>query len=358
MQIEKPEYHPSLEPYEDLVKRKYLTKSEKNGLVLYTYSDNTEFERYWNEYTRNARGIIFEKATGKIIAKPFPKFFNLGQSEETFVKNLPNEPYTVTEKMDGSLGIIFFYNGSWDVATKGSFYSVQAEKAREMLNKYNKNTLADLEGATLLAEIIYPENKIVVNYGNKEKLVLLAIYEADGDEHSYNACKYYAKELGMEIAKEYQYTIEQMIELQKTIPKDQEGFVVRYQNGLRLKIKGEEYLRIHRAIADCTPLNVWRNMKNGRLDPEFKKHLPDEIMPDIVKYQVSLEHKYDDLKTEIYANLLPILEKVGNDKRNLGMYLKANDILHSSCAFPILLDRYEAVDKYIMEKIRPTGNML
>src|SRR5579863_10134244 len=158
--------------FEDLVRHGYLRKVENEDLVLFGYTDQTTFERAWQtEYTRNARGIIFEKKTGRLVAKPFPKFFNLGEQEETQILNFPKEPYRVFEKADGSLGIVYYYKGQWNVATRGSLSSEQAIKAQEMLEKYNTGALN--VAYTFLVEIIYPENKIIVNYGDDEKLVML-----------------------------------------------------------------------------------------------------------------------------------------------------------------------------------------
>ena len=212
----------SIAKFEELVEQGYLRKSEKGDLVLYGYTDKTTFERHWNEYTTVARGLILNRHTGHVVAKPFPKFFNLGETEETFAVNLPTDQYyEVFEKMDGSLGIIFYYEGKWDVATRGSFYSEQAEKAREMLKKYNFTNIP--KHCTLLVEIIYPANKIIVDYGKEEKLVLLGAYSsADCTEyHLRSDVELMAMGqhgLRMEVAPKYDYTIEEMIQLQKTMP--------------------------------------------------------------------------------------------------------------------------------------------
>src|SRR5690606_36552854 len=108
---------------------------------------------------------------------PFGKFFNLGEMPETRLENLPKENYTVTEKMDGSLGIIYNYKGKWRVATRGSLSSEQAKRAEQILTKYDMSEIPI--NFTILVEIIYPENKIVVNYGNEEKLVVLGAYDRD-----------------------------------------------------------------------------------------------------------------------------------------------------------------------------------
>src|ERR1700677_2889998 len=116
-----------LNAFDDMVKHGYVRRVENPDLVLYGYTDQCTFARAWQTpYTRSARGIIFEKKTGRLVAKPFPKFFNLGEMEEVSLLNLPKKPYRVFEKCDGSLGIIYYYGGKWNVATRGAFTSEKA----------------------------------------------------------------------------------------------------------------------------------------------------------------------------------------------------------------------------------------
>ena len=106
----------------------------------------------------DCRGLVLD-SDGNVVAKPFKKFFNL---EELTPGQIPNEPFEVFEKMDGSLGILFNYKGEWILATKGSFISEQAVKGMQILKKYKYERL--LEGYTYLFEIIYSENRIVCQY--------------------------------------------------------------------------------------------------------------------------------------------------------------------------------------------------
>ena len=146
------------EPYEALVKQGLIRSSHTKELVLYNYTDQCTYERHWNDITIQCRGIVFEKETTKIIARPFPKFFNVGEVEETRLENLPRENYRVFEKEDGSLGVLFNYRDEWVVATRGSFFSDQALKAREMLSRYDLSQVS--KDYTLMTEIIYPDNKL------------------------------------------------------------------------------------------------------------------------------------------------------------------------------------------------------
>ena len=65
--------------------------------------------KHWNEYTLKARGIIFDSETGECIALPFKKFFNVNETQNTLIGNLPQEPFEVFDKLDGSLGISYWH---------------------------------------------------------------------------------------------------------------------------------------------------------------------------------------------------------------------------------------------------------
>lgn len=349
-----------LAKFDEQVELGYVRRVESGPLVLYNYTDACTYEKAWGTiYTRHARGIIFEKATGKLVAQPLSKFFNIGETEETRLGNLPDEPYEVFDKLDGSLGIIYYYDGKWNVATRGSFASEQAVKGFEILNSYKTEYLNP--EITYLAEIIYPDNKIVVNYGDEEKLVLLTAYK-QGAEISYGHLCAISNSTNIPKTNRYDLTIEQMIEMQATMPKDQEGFVVRFVNGLRIKIKGAEYLRIHKMIANMSPLSFWESMENGIVNKMYLAELPEEFRADFEPIVVELEEQYLVVLNEIHADLLmlpttDVSTKEG--KKVVGMYVQGlNDLMHSTAMFPVLLGNVRALDKYIMKYIRPKGNVL
>ncbi len=88
-------------------------------LAIFNYSRTCQYDRLWDDVTLNCRGLILD-TKGNVVAKPFPKFFNM---EELSDSEIPKESFEVFEKMDGSLGIFFHYNGEWHMATRGSFTS-------------------------------------------------------------------------------------------------------------------------------------------------------------------------------------------------------------------------------------------
>jgi len=354
-----------LMPFEEEVKKKNIRRvvSDDKKLVLYSYTDQCTYKRAWNEITRVSRGIIFEKETGKIVALPMSKFFNVGEQPESKLENLPDEKYTITEKADGSLGIIFNYEDKWRLATRGSFTSEQAIRAQEILKQYDMSKIPKYY--TLLVEIIYPENKIVVNYGDDEKLVLLTIFNRDTQEELPYHKTSMSYLMGMPEVKIYYHTIEEMIELQKTLPKDEEGFVVRFESGLRVKIKGHEYLKIHKLISQMSPLSFWESMKEGSVDVSYIEELPEEYRREADEIVEKLEQQYFTIYTEINNNFHTIIieldidldEDTHEQRKKLGIYLKENKPKHASAFFSLYKNNFQAVEKYIQHMIRPTGNI-
>ena len=112
-------------------------------LSLYTYTRTAQYERVWNQVTTRCRGLVADDATGAIVALPLPKFFNVGEHEsgQPYAPALPDEPFEVYDKVDGSLAVVFHYAGRWRAASKGSFTSTQATWAQRHLDARDTTAL-------------------------------------------------------------------------------------------------------------------------------------------------------------------------------------------------------------------------
>lgn len=199
----------------------------------------------------------------------------------------PTEEFEVFEKMDGSLGIVFKYNGEVIYATRGSFTSDQAMWMANYGKEYNFQDIL-VEGHTYLFEIIYPENRIVVDYGNQERLVLLGIIKTDnGEEIPYDDIVV----APWDIVEKYN-GIRDYSELKGKIEQNHEGFVIRFSNGDRMKIKGEEYLRLHKVMTEVSTTSVWEVLSSGDSMDELLKNVPDEFYRKIRDYEETLKYGY------------------------------------------------------------------
>ena len=278
----------NLEVLEEYIDKGLVVKQNHPTLPLsiYNYSRTTQYDGMWDDITLNCRGLVLD-LEGNIIAKPFPKFFNY---EEHKPEDIPNENFEVYEKMDGSLGIIFYYEGEWLIATRGSFTSDQAIKGKEMLDKLNKSAL--ITGYTYLAEIIYPENRIVVDYGDTEKLVVLGAYnnetskEVEVDEMVNE---------GWEVVMKYKTWGEGYDLLKEEISKDKEGYVIRFSGGMRMKIKGDEYVRLHRILTNFSTKDIWELLKNGEDLGPFLERVPDEFDDWVKRTAMNLRYSFHSI---------------------------------------------------------------
>jgi RNA ligase len=261
-------------------------------LTIWNYSEKVQYDNLWDDITTQTRGLVTDDK-GNIVARPFKKFFNDSEKKHT-----PTPDFDVYEKMDGSLGILFHYEGEWVLATRGSFTSDQAVKGFEMLQKYDYQKLH--KDYTYLFEIIYDDNRIVVKYPY-EDLVLLGMintetgYEVDlYCEGNDVRLKNLISNLGFKVVRKYDGINDYSI-LKGMIKDDEEGYVVKFSNGDRMKVKGEEYMKLHKLITSVSTTAIWEMLSEGRDVLELLKDVPDEFYNKIKMYVRDLKYTYFSL---------------------------------------------------------------
>ena len=318
-------------------------------LAIFNYSRECQYEGLWDEITLNMRGTILDNE-GNVVAKTFPKFFNYEEhiAEDSKLPSIPNENFEVYEKLDGSLGIIFHYGGEWHIASKGSFTSEQAIKGKELLDKMNTE-YGLYEDYTYLVEIIYPENRIVVDYGNTEKLVVLGCYNRiTGEEGEIDNMT----SEGWEVVKMYKTWGEDWETLKKEISKDNEGYVIRFKSGFRMKIKGEEYLRLHRILTNISTRVIWRMLMNNEPLEPILERVPDEFdvwFKEVVK---DLQTRFDNIYNDYFNIFLEISAKVSSNDRK-AFAEEALKYPHPSILFSFYDGKHDTRNEYIWKLLKP-----
>lgn len=263
------------------------------GLNYSPVAHNTlyRFQDGWTLPLRLCRGIVFDRK-GNLIAKPFPKFFNFGENEET--KNLPDEPFEATEKKDGHLGIIFNYQDKFFITTRGSFESNTSVFADKMLkaiaakndwrNHYPKHV-------TVLAEIIHPKTKVHVDYGRKKIFVLIGAYDVRTlKDYNHNELLELGRLLGLGVTEiRHGGSLGDLKNLMKDLSvQNKEGYVVRFQNGLRVKFKFASYInKMVEEKLGCRYL--MKRIIAGNLE-KMIKNLPEEIYAKAQEMIENLHH--------------------------------------------------------------------
>ena len=277
-------------------------------LTIYNYSQKTQYERMWNEETLSCRGLVLD-SLGNVVARPFKKFFNLSEVEG----EIPDLPFEVFEKMDGSLGIFFWYNGNPIFASRGSFTSDQSKVGWEILKGMDYKNLK--RGVTYLFEIIYPENRIVVDYGDTEKLVLLgAIETSTGEEIPYSGIGENLERF--ELVRKWANK-KSISELAKENDLIREGYVLRFSNGYRVKVKFEEYCRLHKIITNVSNIDIWEKLKDGLPLNEILDKVPDEFYGWVKNTENRLREEFQDTLGDSEKILYSIRKKLGDSERKV-----------------------------------------
>lgn len=287
----------NFENLDKMIAEKYISvqKHPTLDLYIYNYTQRAQFDRVWNNETLSCRGLIMD-GNRNIVSRPFRKFFNYGELEGKEI-TLPEGDFTVTEKMDGSLGISYFDpDGKMFIATRGSFVSEQAKIANKIWQeRYSNGPTTPWYKNTFLFEIIYPQNRIVVNYGDMEDLVLLAIIHTEtGKEFDYEEIVGVAEDHGMPYVERF----DGITDFEKIEERpNSEGYVVHFpKTGLRFKVKHAEYVRLHRILTGINAKRIWEILSAGDNIYTILDRVPDEFYQWVTKVSRELNDKYRDIE--------------------------------------------------------------
>jgi RNA ligase len=306
-------------------------------LTIWNYAEKVQYEGLWDEVTTSCRGLITDNV-GKIVVQPFKKFFNYEELVGKGVIPEKGDYVYVQEKMDGSLGILFNYDGEWIMATRGSFTSEQAVMGLEIVKeKYFLDSW--MQEYAYLLEIIYPENRIVVNYGVEKVTFLSAVLNGtykwnstDDTELHWSTSLMIFKSNGIhesdvvKTEQHFKFSDELYKSLKEKNETNKEGFVLRFQPGnFRMKIKFEEYVRLHKIMTNLSTTAVWEVLSNGGNMDELLKDVPDEFYDKIKEYEDELKFMFNSLSNDYgihFRDIQNMMDKVGGDRKNFANVAK------------------------------------
>ena len=280
---------------------------EEFPLALLCYSRKAVYDNVWDSVTTKCRGLIYCTDTMEIIARPFEKFHNYGSEqitpEESAFVFTAGEP-EIYEKLDGFLCILYEWEGKQYIASKGSFHSVHAKWATNWFRKKfgNRVDWHWLPNITPVFEGITPNLRIVVNYGQKEDLRLLAVINNDtGEEICHTELVILTRHLGIKCSERYSLNMADALKEANTDKENFEGYVLVWhrkgQTPFRLKVKLLQYLRLHRMVTQVSPKRILEALSQGwdsvlaeyveNSTPEFKKY--------VEKWKSYLENEYNTI---------------------------------------------------------------
>jgi RNA ligase len=321
-------------------------------LKIYKYSKQAVYTQAWNDITLLCRGLVLD-VDGNVVVNCMPKFYNNNQGEALPVfERTKGLSYEVFDKMDGSLLQIVNWNGQRIITSSGSFDSPQVHKAAEMLKKQYPHYVFK-DGITYIFEIIYPENRIVLNYGDKECLTLLAMRETEtGKDISYTEMSHMLLD-GWDIVQQVNKTVEEVLaELPQNDFINKEGYVVKFSNGDRLKFKFDKYCQLHKVISGISEKWVHANLRDGLDYRQSAVEIPDElndwILETMAKYKQMFHAKM--VETDAIWRETTAFSSV---RKEQAQYLLSKHRESAKLVFGLLDGR--DISKQIWDLLEPSG---
>lgn len=327
-------------------------------LRILNYSEKAQFAGVWNECTLACRGFIIDEFDN-VIARPYPKFFNLGDSHAAHIDW--NDPIEASDKKDGSCGILYPivpvdenmppYGYQYGFATRGSFASDQAIHATKIWLERYKNTAVPHDW-TFMFEIVYPDNRVVLDYDDFDDLILLG---AVNKQHGYIYGPREAQAL-----LDWQGPVTEVFEYKNMhdcvgapYRKNAEGLVIRSGSKM-VKLKQADYVELHRLISMLSERSVWSQLTESKTLEEICEALPDEFHQFVKDVGGKLLSDYEAIEIKvrgIFHNLLSSMPE-GFTRRDFAM--EANKIDHFRPHMFTLLDG-KSIDELIWKQLKPVA---
>ena len=288
-------------PYNLIIKR-------DGKLILFKYNQiNSDFNE---EICCEARGLILEEGTWKVVRMAFKKFFNLGES---FAAKIDWDSAVASEKLDGSIISVFYYDGKWRIATNSTIDAFKAELAG--VGPYKNfgelfesvlplSTFAGnrYENICWTFEIVSPYNKVVIDYPETKVYLLSVRFMNTLEELDYDQIPVYAGKIGVAYPQFYYMNDETGFRrLVEQMPEGHEGIVVRDAAGQRVKIKTLLYFQMHKAKNNGV-ITLERIVDLIRANDHYE----------FLSYFPEYQSVFDDIKRQI-DNTEVVVEKVRQD---------------------------------------------
>jgi|TARA_B110000259_G_scaffold161639_1_gene185866 hypothetical protein len=262
---------------------------------------------YQHEETRDARGLVLEKGTWKVMSMTFRKFFN---TQEGFAAKIDWDNTHVYEKCDGTLIGLYWdwVLEKWCVGTTGTAEAEGDVNSQVGFNfedlfwqtakKIGLSTDDLVKGNTFMFELMTPYN-IVVTPHDESKLTLLAIRNLNTlEEYSHSLCVNYSSALNVPFCNTFKIEQTNVGWLQrkfKDMSMFEEGFVICDADFNRVKVKNPAYVEAHHEKSKTGIGVVIKIIQTNEIDewlitaPERKEEV------------LALKTKYDSLEARLEA---------------------------------------------------------
>jgi hypothetical protein len=309
--------------FEDLTKEYgiVVTKHDLLPLCILNYHQIESIKTH--PISRECRALVLDIRDFSVVGKSFNRFFNWGEVQEE-MKQFDFSDFIVEEKLDGSLVLLFHFDGHWHVTTRGSFAQEKLQQDSDLtwkegiLRAMGLKNLDDLnnyrleKGYTYVCEFVSPWNKVVRQY-KEPKLYLLSAFRGNKEmpydllDTHHSTSKFSTLFLRPE---RFRYnSIESIIAFLKDWSESDptfEGVVIRDRNNLRFKVKSLTYLSLHRMRGSGDSIYLPQNLLPFVLSGEIAE---------LLTYFPETREKVNELQ-EIVEEQLGKLEQLWLENKN------------------------------------------
>ena len=309
-----------------------VVENESFTIVSYMIADKD----FWEQpLADECRGITFKTDTGECVCRPFNKFFNVGEREDTTPAIVSSTFKECYEKKDGSmLTPIITRTGNVKFKTKKSFFSEVADTANRCATQEIialSLVCAGDYNATPVFEFTHPDHKIVIDYPEWARWTLLVIRDNKTGEYlSYDTMKMFSENFGVNLIPRFSLSWKE-IEEKIVSAKEIEGFVLLLDDGRRVKYKTAWYKSLHRTMTELRARDVAEAVIDETVDDlkslissQGKSLAPIEMIESQVTFELS----------EIREEVESITQSLGNlSFKDAAMKLKTDKL------FSLVMDK-------------------
>lgn len=297
----------------------------------------------WNLFERQSRGMIIDYATGEIVAWPFEKFFNLGEFWAPKLEDLGGLSFVVSEKIDGSLGVVWRDDDKIRVTTSSSFSSEYCDFATDYWHRHYGDFQPPIN-MTLLFEMTWDDDPYpkVIKY--EEGLTLVGVIDRYTG-FDYGDVRPFGEKWGFKTPKFFDGTVQDLVSMAKNIG-GIEGYAVLFENGARLKIKTSEYLKIFRLVNQVTRKNLKELLVEDKA-LEWLREIPEELRDEAQEIYGELAESLEQRLTAIYSAYSELSHL--QNRKDFALAVQAKHPEFASFLFALRDDRFD--EKAVIKRL-------
>lgn len=295
----------------------FLTRFDEYDVIDYGFVGDETFR---SPMTLECRGLKFAK-DGRLIARPFHKFFNLGERQR------PEDidwtaPHLVLSKLDGSMvhpcivrNELVFMTRMGITAQSVAAFAHAGENVRQ-LSKY-----AIEAGMTVLFEFTSPENRVVIAYDQPSLTLLAARDNRTGRYSTYQELQSLADQFDVPLIQPLQSvaSMKDFIAIARS-QEGIEGYVIAFEDGHRLKLKTAFYALRHKALSGLAfEKNILAWVAEGAVD-DVVPLLTPALAEDLRAYQLVV---VNGLNTHLGVLTSFVAEQSGRERKEFAAAVRS-----------------------------------